>query len=78
MTRLAEFAMLAQGWRRFLLLFVAGAIGGLSVPPFYFLPALFVSMPIWVWALDGAERSFSVALRAITVADMVKRAHLPA
>ncbi|MDR3475369.1 MAG: apolipoprotein N-acyltransferase [Devosia sp.] len=56
MTRLAEFAMLAQGWRRFLLLFVAGAIGGLSVPPFYFLPALFVSMPIWVWALDGAER----------------------
>jgi len=26
-------------------------------------------------ALDGAERSFSVALREITVADMVKRAH---
>ena len=56
MTLLAEFAMLAQGWRRFMLLLVAGAIGGLSVPPFYILPALFVTMPVWIWALDGAER----------------------
>ena len=56
MTRLAEFAMLSHGWRRFLLLLVAGAVAALSVPPFYGLPALFVAMPIWVWALDGAER----------------------
>ena len=55
-TALAEFAMLAEGWRRYLLLLVAGAIGGLSVPPFYVLPALFVTLPIWVWSLDGAER----------------------
>jgi apolipoprotein N-acyltransferase len=55
-TWLAETAMLASGWRRFLLLVVAGAIGGLSVPPFYGLPALFLTLPIWVWALDGAER----------------------
>ncbi len=48
--------MLATGWRRFLLLLVAGAVGGLSVPPFYVLPALFVTFPLWVWALDGAER----------------------
>jgi apolipoprotein N-acyltransferase len=56
MTWLAETAMLSHGWRRFLLLLVAGAIAGLSVPPFFILPALFVAMPIWVWALDGAER----------------------
>jgi apolipoprotein N-acyltransferase len=56
MTWLAETAMLSHGWRRFLMLLVAGAIGGLSVPPFYLLPALFVTMPVWVWALDGAER----------------------
>ena len=56
MTWLAETAMLSHGWRRFLLLLVAGAIAGLSVPPFFVLPALFLSMPIWVWALDGAER----------------------
>src|SRR5690606_21306811 len=56
MTWLAETAMLSHGWRRFLLLLAAGAVAGLSVPPFFLLPALFVAMPIWVWALDGAER----------------------
>ncbi|QQR38942.1 apolipoprotein N-acyltransferase [Devosia rhizoryzae] len=56
MTWLAETAMLSQGWRRFLLLLVAGAIAGLSVPPLFILPALFVAMPVWIWALDGAER----------------------
>jgi apolipoprotein N-acyltransferase len=56
MTWVAEHAMLTHGWRRFLLLVVAGAIGALSVPPFYILPALFLTMPIWVWCLDGAER----------------------
>lgn len=56
MTWLAETTMLSHGWRRFLLLLVAGAVAGLSVPPFFFLPALFLAMPIWVWALDGAER----------------------
>jgi apolipoprotein N-acyltransferase len=56
MTRLAEWTMLAHGWRRFLLLLVAGAIAGLSVPPLFILPALFVAFPVWIWALDGAER----------------------
>ena len=56
MTWLAETAMLSHGWRRFLLLLAAGAIAGLSVPPFFILPALFLAMPVWVWALDGAER----------------------
>ncbi|GAB5426704.1 MAG: apolipoprotein N-acyltransferase [Devosia indica] len=56
MTWLAETTMLSHGWRRFVLLVLAGAIAGLSVPPLFFLPALFLAMPIWVWALDGAER----------------------
>jgi apolipoprotein N-acyltransferase len=55
-TWLAEAAMLSYGWRRFLLLVVAGAISALSVPPLFILPALFVGMPILVWCLDGAER----------------------
>lgn len=57
MTWLAETAMLSHGWRRFVLLLLAGTLAGLSVPPFFVLPALFVAMPIWVWALDGAERA---------------------
>lgn len=56
MTFLAEAAMLSHGWRRFLLLLVAGAVAGLSVPPLFILPALFLALPIWVWCLDGAEQ----------------------
>lgn len=55
MTWLAETAMLAHGWRRVLMMLIAGAIAGLSVPPLFILPALFVALPIWIWALDGAE-----------------------
>ncbi|WP_417309133.1 apolipoprotein N-acyltransferase [Devosia sp.] len=55
MTWLAETIMLSHGWRRWLILIVAGAIAAASVPPFFILPALFVALPIWVWALDGAE-----------------------
>jgi apolipoprotein N-acyltransferase len=63
MTWLAETTMLSQGWRRFLLLLGAGLVAGLSVPPFFILPALFVAMPVWVWALDGAE--FGKGLRRV-------------
>jgi len=56
MTWLAETAMLAHGWRRLLLCALAGAVAGLGVPPLFFLPALFLAFPVWVWCLDGAER----------------------
>ena len=56
MNRLAEWTMLAHGWRRFAFLMALGAVAGTSVPPLFILPALFVTFPFWVWALDGAER----------------------
>ncbi|HEY0034597.1 MAG TPA: apolipoprotein N-acyltransferase [Devosia sp.] len=56
MTWLAETAMLSHGWRRFALLVVAGAMAGLSIAPWFVVPALFVTFPLWVWCLDGAER----------------------
>jgi apolipoprotein N-acyltransferase len=56
MTWLAETMMLAHGWRRFLIVVVAGAIAATSAPPLFFLPALFLALPVWIWALDGAER----------------------
>ncbi|MEO5808333.1 apolipoprotein N-acyltransferase [Devosia sp.] len=55
MTWLAETAMLSHGWRRFLLLLVAGALAATSIAPWFILPAIFVTFPIWVWCLDGAE-----------------------
>lgn len=62
MTWLAETAMLSHGWRRFLLLVVAGALAGLSIPPLFVVPALFVAFPTWVWCLDGAERKSGLRL----------------
>lgn len=56
MTALAEFAMLSHGWRRALLLVLAGAVAALSAAPLFFLVALFLALPVLVWALDGAER----------------------
>lgn len=55
MTWLAETVMLSHGWRRFLILVAAGVLAAASVPPFFLLPALFLALPVWVWALDGAE-----------------------
>ncbi len=60
MTWLAETMMLSHGWRRFLILVVAGAIAATSAPPVFFLPALFLALPVWIWALDGAERKRSL------------------
>ena len=57
MQRFVNFVMLAHGWRRILLLVMAGTLAGLSVPPLFILPALFVTLPILVWSLDGAERA---------------------
>ena len=57
MTWLAETAMLSHGWRRFVLLLLAGAIAGLSIPPLFVVPALFIAFPVWIWCLDGAERA---------------------
>lgn len=54
--RIAEICILAFGWRRALIMLGAGAIAAMSMPPLFFLPALFFSMPLWVWSLDGAER----------------------
>ncbi len=56
MTWLAETVMLSHGWRRFLIMVVAGALAATSMAPLFILPALFIAMPLWVWALDGAER----------------------
>jgi len=53
MNWLAGQMMLAFGWRRALVMLGAGALAGLSAPPFFILPALFLALPLWVWALDG-------------------------
>jgi apolipoprotein N-acyltransferase len=54
MKGIAQQVILAWGWRRFLVGFLAGAVGALAMPPFGLLPALAVSLTVAVWLIDGA------------------------
>jgi apolipoprotein N-acyltransferase len=54
MTALAHRVILAWGWARVLIAFIAGAMGAFAMPPFGILPALAISLTVAVWLLDGA------------------------
>ncbi len=54
MERLAGRIILAWGWRRALVAFLAGAFAVLAMAPYDFFAACFVSFPLLVWLLDGA------------------------
>jgi apolipoprotein N-acyltransferase len=46
--------VLAWGWRRSLIAFVAGALSALAMAPFSFWPILFLTFPTLVWLIDSA------------------------
>jgi len=46
--------VLAFGWRRWLIAFVAGALSALAMAPFNAWPVLFLTFPTLVWLIDGA------------------------
>ncbi len=52
---LADWVIVQWGWRRFLLALVAGAVSALAFAPFAMFPVLWVTAPVLVWLLDGAE-----------------------
>jgi apolipoprotein N-acyltransferase len=52
--RLAHTFVLAWGWRRTLIAFLAGAATALALPPVYGWPVPFVTFPILLWLVDGA------------------------
>jgi apolipoprotein N-acyltransferase len=53
-TRLAHAVVLAFGWRRALIAFVAGSASALAIAPFNAWPVLFVTFPVMVWLIDGS------------------------
>ena len=54
LTRLAHTIVLAWGWRRILIAFLAGACSALALPPTNIWPVPFVTFPVLVWLVDGA------------------------
>ena len=55
MKRLAGRIILLWGWRRALAALAAGALAALGQAPWDFFAACFISFPVLVWLLDGAE-----------------------
>jgi apolipoprotein N-acyltransferase len=54
LARIAQPIVLAWGFRRALIAFLAGAASTLAVAPLNVWPAMFVTFPVVVWLLDGA------------------------
>ncbi len=53
-TRFAHAIVLASGWRRAGIAFVAGSASALAMAPFNAWPILFVTFPVLVWLVDGS------------------------
>jgi apolipoprotein N-acyltransferase len=52
--RLTNAIVLAWGWRRWLIAFIAGASSALAMAPFNAWPLLFLTFPTLVWLIDGS------------------------
>ena len=66
MTRLsfADPVILASGWQRVLVAFLAGAASTLALEPVGVWPVMFVTVPVLVWLLDGVKPTGGRGLRA--------------
>jgi apolipoprotein N-acyltransferase len=58
----ADAIIVLWGWRRFAVAFLAGAASALAFAPFYAFPLLWLTVPVFVWSLDGAEAREGAAL----------------
>lgn len=57
MVSVAERVILAEGWRRRAIAFIAGAVGAAAMAPFDLFPAMIAPMVVGVWLLDGSSES---------------------
>lgn len=54
LTSISERVILMEGWRAVLMAVLAGALSALALAPFHIWPILFLTIPVFVWLLDGA------------------------
>lgn len=55
MQALADAIIVLWGWRRFTVSLIAGGLSALAFAPFYAFPILWLTVPVFVWLIDGAE-----------------------
>ena len=55
MQRIASAIVVLWGWRRFVVALIAGAFSALAFAPFGLFPVLWLTVPVFVWLLDGAD-----------------------
>ncbi|MBN9010559.1 MAG: apolipoprotein N-acyltransferase [Rhizobiales bacterium] len=54
MHRIADRIIILWGWRRFVAALLAGALSALAMAPFDAFPVLWLTLPVFVWLIDGA------------------------
>ena len=54
LTRIANAVVLAYGWQRAGVAFLAGVVSALALAPIYAWPILFLTFPVLVWLIDGS------------------------
>ncbi|HKA74932.1 MAG TPA: apolipoprotein N-acyltransferase [Xanthobacteraceae bacterium] len=52
--RFAHWTVLAWGWQRAAIAFLAGAVSVLALAPFNLWPVMFLTFPVVVWLIDGS------------------------
>ena len=53
--RLADAVIVLWGWRRLAAALLGGAVSALAFAPFNAFPLLWLTVPVFIWLLDGAE-----------------------
>lgn len=66
--RAASSIILAWGWKRAAIAFLAGAASSLAMAPFNAWPILFITFPIAVWLIDGASAGKRRGIPAAAIA----------
>ena len=66
--RAAHAVVLAFGWRRAFIAFIAGAASALAVAPINAWPVLFLTLPVLVWLIDGSTAGRRGALWSAAIA----------
>ncbi len=55
MQSFANLIIVLWGWRRFSVALLCGAASALAFAPFYAAPILWLTVPVFVWLIDGSE-----------------------